>query len=376
MVRTHRHDERGIGSILTVVFFILVTSVVTIGFMRLSLVESEQSLEDSLSKAALAAAHSGVNDAKRALLYCEGNITADCTNGLVNQSCPGFYDSPNLRAAIGMPNPVRGAIAVGGAELNERYTCVVINKNTTDVRGSLSLDDMQKSTTVMPLRGVSAFNTIRLSWGLCPLNVCSSVGGLRYAEPRAAYRSANAYGSTYEYGQNWPSVLKASVYSYPGGGISYNPDGSTNIATRTTHLFPAEIGGVNSIGLASTVPRESIRCSNAGFAAAGARYSCQLTITGFNSSLSNVLQLSSLYTNTDYAVELFNGPSVVAFENVNPTIDSTGAVEDIYRRIKVRVRYQTSTPVLSNALDLGGGICKDFIVGQDPNIFSDNCTHY
>ena len=95
----NRQLEQGVASILTVIFFILIASVITIGFIRLSLNEGRQSLEDSLSKSALAAAYSGVSDAKRAILYClqykndpvgHPECDEDQAGSIYNQNCPGF----------------------------------------------------------------------------------------------------------------------------------------------------------------------------------------------------------------------------------------------------------------------------------------------
>ncbi len=400
-----RVREQGVASILTVIFFILIASVIATGFMRLSLNEGQQSLEDSLSKSALAAAYSGVSDAKRALLYClqykndpVGHPECDENQpaGINNPNCRGFFENQTLREAIGIPEPdaATGAIRVGDdptQATNERYTCVTIANDTFDVSERLTVDQPDSNTTLIPLRSASAFSAVRITWhraagaNLTNLNY----GGLGN-EVRANYRDSDAYGTYFKWSPSWPALLKMSLYGHPRSGIAYtdsadpNLDGSVNIKESTAYLYPRGSTTPLSVGVGALIPRQLTNC-NAGspHVVAGDEYLCQILITDLTSDpafnpASNVLylQLSAMYNDTDFVVELLgNSGNPVKFDDVSPEIDATGAVEDTYRRVKVRVRYQGSTPILPNAIDTGAGICKDFRVGADPNIFTENCGY-
>lgn len=397
-----RKSERGVASILTVVFFLLIASVVTIGFARLSLLEAEQALQDSLSKSALAAAYSGVNDGKRALLFClqaDLAVHPECdeTNatGINNQSCPGFFDNVNLRNNVGIPDPdpANGSIRVGddpNLSVNERYTCVIITNDTYDVSQPLIIDQPGENTTVIPIKSAASFNAMRISWQrrqLTPPNLTGLTYNGAGNEQRASYRDTDAYGATFKWNGEWPALMRASLYAHPKSNITYNPDGTTNITDKTAFLFPinAPLAGPQSVSVGALLPRQLTNCNSNGFtinpSVSSDRYICQLTITGLNAtspafdSANNelYLQLTNMYADTDVTVELLNTNTPVRFDNVSPQIDSTGAVENTFRRVQVRVRYHGSAPILPNAIDTGTGVCKNFIVGGDPSIFRETC---
>lgn len=403
-ISTNNLREEGVASILTVIFFILIASVVATGFLRLSLNEGEQALEDSLSKSALAAAYSGVNDAKRALLYClqyKNDPTHPCneavTTGINNPNCRGFFENSTLRQGIGIPepDPVDGSIHVGDdptRATNERYTCVTIANDTYDVSERLTVDQPDSNTTLIPLRSASAFNAVRISWHRA---AGANLTGLDYGglgnEVRANYRDTDAYGTYFKWRATWPAMLKMSLYGHPRSGITYadNPadpstDGTVNIKESTAYLYPRGAAAPLAVGVGATTPRQLTNCNPVTpHEAAGDDYLCQITIANLASDpafdpVNNVLylQLTGMYVDTDFVVELIGaGGNPVKFDDVSPEIDATGAVENTYRRVKVRVRYQGSTPLLPNAVDTGAGICKDFRVGAYSGIFSENCGY-
>lgn len=385
-IRQAVRDEQGIASILTVIFFILIISVITLGFMRVSILEGEQTLEDSLSKSALAAAYSGVNDAKRALLYCnENNAAPGCDEtGLNNPNCRGFFENASLRNALNIaePDPQTGGISVGDPAANERYTCVLISNDTYDVSGSLKLDQEQ-GTDIIPLRGVRAFTKVRISWQESGPGV--NLAGLNYGgRPASAnYRDTDAVGNAFDWQSSWPALMRMSFYSHPTGNINFSPPSGQEIINETTaFLYPQNTGTSTEIGLGALTQRHNVRCLSgaAGYTinhnSGPNRYSCQMTINGIpDQGVSDMyLQLTNQYVDTDYVVELLDaGNNVVKFNNVSPMIDSTGAVENVFRRVQVRLRFQGENPILPNALDVGTGICKNFSVSLDANQFSESC---
>ena len=181
-----------------------------------------------------------------------------------------------------------------------------------------------------------------------------------------------------------------SLYGHPNTGISYTDspdpvlDGSVNVREVTSYLYPRSSTTPLSIGVGALIPRQLANCNaTTPYKVADDEYLCQIIITnldsdaGFNPAANILyLQLTGMYVDTQFAVELLgSGGNPVKFDDVSPEVDATGAVEDTYRRVKVRLRYQGSTPILPNALDTGSGICKDFRVGGDPNTFSEDCGY-
>lgn len=377
-------DQRGIASILSVVFFILIASVVTVGFMRLALLESRQSLEDSLSKAALAAAYSGVNDAKRALLYCaQFPARPDECSDLSEDECPGFFGNATLQSKLGLlPVAGTGSIQVGDPTLNERYTCVIVTEDTYTVEGTLIPGSTEDATTLIPLRGTGNFNKVVISWHSDSL--ASTVAGLDYGGDAvsASYRDADSFSTYFRANPNWPALIGAHLMVQgQGQSISYNADGSiTGLDQRRWHFYPYGATGRDSVSVADA-SRQLVRCTETGreLKSRGGSYHCQIEITGLDALPgTRYLQLTGLYNKSDYVVELMQDNTSVRFDNVSPQIDSTGAVENVFRRVKVGLRYEGEgfggrNPILPNAIDTGAGLCKNFAVGGSSVEFSETC---
>lgn len=386
-VKSTVRDQRGIASILSVVFFILIASVVMVGFMRLALLEGRQSLEDSLSKAALAAAYSGVNDAKRALLYCSQFAArpAVCDN-LNNDKCPGFFGDINpdtFHNELGL-SQVAGTdnIQVGDPILNERYTCVIVTEDTYTVEGTL-IPGSSEATTLIPLRGTGNFNKVVISWHSDTLT--STIAGLDYDgdSVSASYRDADSFSTYFRANPNWPALIGAHLMVQgQGQPISYNADGSVAGLDQRRWLLYPYVGatGRDDVSVADAT-RQLVRCTENGreLKSGGGSYHCQIEITGLDALLgTRYLQLTGLYNKSDYVVELMQDNTSVRFDNVSPQVDSTGAVENVFRRVQVGLRYEGEgfggrNPILPNAIDTGAGLCKNFAVGGSSLEFSETC---
>lgn len=387
-------DQRGVASLLTVVFFILISSVITVGFMRMALLEGRQSLEDSLSKAALAAAYSGVNDAKRALLYCSQFAARPpaCAN-LNDTTCPGFSGNNDIQTVLGLDfDTSTNSIRVGELGLNERYSCVIVTEDTYTVEGTLIPGSAEDGTTLFPLRGTDpAFDAVTISWHQKTPARTSALGSLTYGDAtdmfNSSYRDSSAIDpAVYEADPDWPALVSAHLMTQTGDIDYSNPDGNvTGIDQRRWWLFPygGAAGGVDQTVVPSA-SRQLVRCSSSGIPLKtddGRRFHCQMTIRGIDTIVGvKYLQLTGLYNESDYVVEISRGGTQVRFDNVSPRVDSTGAVEDVFRRVEVSLRYEGKgfggrNPILPNAIDTGDGLCKNFAVGSVPDNYSEDCGY-
>src|SRR5688572_24951927 len=63
-----RGGEEGFVSLFSTIFFMLLVTVITIGFIQITATEQQQALNNDLSSSALASAQSGLEDGKRAVL--------------------------------------------------------------------------------------------------------------------------------------------------------------------------------------------------------------------------------------------------------------------------------------------------------------------
>jgi Tfp pilus assembly protein PilX len=75
--------EAGQVAIITVAIFMILFSVLVVSFTRMMVASARQTANDELRATALAAAESGVEDAKRVLTYCYANPSASgCSDEL------------------------------------------------------------------------------------------------------------------------------------------------------------------------------------------------------------------------------------------------------------------------------------------------------
>lgn len=362
--------EQGIVSILSVIFFIILMSIITISFLRIVTDEQTQVLQDDLSKGALAAARSGVEDAKRAMLLCRSKPAADqpqCYSDLSNQTCPGVFGSATMVGDLGLSQNADGSIRVGDPtnDNNQRYTCVTISRATPDYQGIAS-DGLG---TFIPLRTAApgGFNQVRISWhetardGPAAIPPAGSISlntnprrtewqngvGVRYvAMPRIQLVQFDT-----------AQPLSAQQDSSVGSFLVPNSSGSqTVIVSAVTQNGMPKRAAVNC-----TTPQAGFMCTavlNLNFA--------QLPTAQY------FMLLKTQYGTPHYKVELLNSGTVASLDDVQPEVDSTGAAANVYKRIISRIEYQADTFFTSNSIESGSSVCKDFSVAFDS--FTNPCA--
>lgn len=253
-------NERGEVSMLTLSIFMVAFSVLVVGFSYVMVSSVKQTTNDTLSYAASQAADSGVEDAKRILMYCMSKRTADggydsdaaCKKIMARridaQSCNDVLDSidkegvagklgitlkssgDSLRAKVGNTSDV-------DAEQNiEYYQCLKIASLTPDYIGYLQGDGEGKSY-IIPLRLVEKD-------GKTP-----ATAARLYIEWHKTAGTANSDGPAASIlrGKNWPDV--ATWQSVPTSGTKrpaamrvqfvsmphndLNPDGTPKAGARS-----------------------------------------------------------------------------------------------------------------------------------------------
>lgn len=161
--------ESGQASIMTAVMFILLFSVVTVSFTHIMSSNSRQTINNELSARALAAAESGIEDAKRILAYCLGTTpTPSACAGIVSatnlsidgQTCVDTNKLNLLSNQLGLGNRVNtgtGVVTVN-EDNGEAYLCLKIAPRTADYTGFLTADsgNGNGSSAIIPLKFVNA----------------------------------------------------------------------------------------------------------------------------------------------------------------------------------------------------------------------------
>lgn len=369
-------DEQGAVSLLTVIFFMIFISIIAVGFTTIVVADQRQAVDNDLAASALSAARNGVEDGKRILLYCNNNPSAvGCSDVLDKESCNvlGSGNGKILANALGIVSNASGEGVSGGApEYQQHFTCLRINKKTDDIEAPLN------STTdyVQRLKTEQAFQSLEVAWRI-------DSGGL--------LQNGSHISST-----GWPNVTAwNSSKRFPVLQLQIIPFVEADFAdlnileknTRTLFLVPCATGNTPCVGKAPNIgsdARSDINHRGIGsepivYAVCDpVKSSCSTTIGGFNGGDAGGTQyyarISLLYA--DSAILTLkaksSSDSLVKFDDVQPAIDSTGRTNDVFKRVKTRVSYN-SNYISANALSSAAPICKVMTVTNDGSSSSYDC---
>jgi len=390
----YRAQQSGFVAILTVIFFTLLMTVISVGFLRLMVQEQNQALQDDLSKSAYQSAQAGVEDAKRAILFCNSPaVQADpaekssCEDQLYTASCPGFNKAPSglhnyFYDKIGMPDAEAATTdspagtRVGSLAARQGYSCVIVTPDTASLQGYLT-PDTSSDATLLELKtsqNSPAYTSVRMRWhlldplkdGAVTIPVAGTFEGV--GNPRA---------------RDWPSapaLLRARTISLPElGNFTLN-----DMHVGNFFLYPsASVLGATNLRVYNDPPvQKEAKCTTNTATYGG--YACEAAITFTqNDHVTPVAQrgnryllLQAMYRPMNYEVTVFNGATQVLFDGVQPTIDATGYTNGVYRRVKVGVRLGSESLATNAALDTGLGFCKTFLVGVKESVYSnDECDY-
>lgn len=391
----HKTKQSGFVAILTVIFFTLLLTVISVGFLRLMIQEQNQALQDDLSKSAYQSAQAGVEDAKRAILHCASLPPDDresCEVYLHRSACPGFNASPNPFESIGIPTAGIGGSGVGSSEARQGYSCVIVTPDTRALNGKLELNT-SSDARLLELRTVADYTRIRIKWHqfdndniphIPPEGTFVDIDG-----PPDSSGNPRFPNWPSESGLSAPALLRAKLIALPNTGSFTLDPASNQVRVSDLFLYPSTRGNdARSVNVHKTTARYETKCipaitpdpSNPTKDYGG--YACAMDVT-FVDALNNpvpqsahrYLLLQAMYRTAHYEVTAYNGTTQVLFAGVQPTIDATGYTGDVFRRVQVKVSFGTDSLATNAALDTGLGFCKDFRVGGEPGVFDNtNCN--
>lgn len=372
-------SEAGFVSLFTVIFFMLLITVITVGFLRIMAIEQRQSIDNDLTANALAAAESGIEDGKRALLAYYDTATnptlkSDLAGAFAssNNNCDSLTSLPNVQTQIGINGQ-----AVGSSTLNQSYTCLNVKLNSPDYLGY-----SQTSTSeIFPLRGVGAYDQIKVSWHLLSASIGAEGDGRpQNLAPLVPFSLLPQTGGPQNWsGQGYPSYLRVQLFGYPSSGNFGRSE--LDARSRAVVLAPVQNGGAGVISLDAAdpshafdvskgSPNTAVQCGN-DFTQYGT-YLCTATISlpggaQFASTANNYyLRVTPIYGATHFRVQLIDSSSSsnVDMSDVQPIIDATGKAQDVYRRVQQRVRLNAITGVPEYVAESANTICKNMVVSN------------
>ena len=395
------YRERGAVSLFVVIFAMLLLTVVTVSFLRIVMTDLRQASDVDLSQSAFDSAQAGVEDAKRALLryqaYCSTTTDADCSS-LANQLS---VDTCNTALRIGGVVPgTTGEVPVqstssssASASFEQAYTCVTMRLNTEDVVGSVGsgVSKFISLKAADPSSGASTdFNEVTLSW-FSQQNLSSPTQPVSLqtrSAPSPLLRQTDWPASR-------PPILRVQLMQ-TGSSFTLSDFDSVNASSQsnanTLFLYPTSNGATSAgfVGrdIRSSGPGDSpdaasptdtplpIRCEPT---VASGGYACSVRLSlpepVGGGSRQGYLRITPFYGATNFQVKLSNSGTPLNFKAVQPSIDSTGRANDIFRRVETRVDLNADGSSLPDAaVDVSTEFCKDFAV-SDNSFINGTCSY-
>lgn len=386
MVMITRRHESGAVSLFIVIFAMLLITIVTVSFIRLSLKDQQQSSASDLSQSAYDSAVAGTEDAKRALIYYRtvcSNGDAKCaavTSALNSSTC-----NEGLKNVVSVtPNKevqVQQSQSSNDTQLNQAYTCVTIDLQTVDYLAPVEAN----TSRLIPLKSTAPFTTVKIEWYTAKdLGAAGTAVNLLSdtSATQPLYKQAN-------WSVNTPSLLRTQLMQFGSDFTldSFDAGNTLNSNANTIFLYPTGRSGIaRTVTQNWNIAQEDIRKTPIGSPQptqcsgdlAGGGYACSVTLTlpqaigASSNDRTAYLRLTPLYNGAHFRVSLGGG---ALFDGVQPSIDSTGRANDQYRRVESRVDLvDTTFPFPEATIDLTGNLCKDFLVTNRTADFKNSCT--
>ena len=416
--------ESGQASMVTVAMFMMLFAAIAVSFTFVVISASRQALNDSLQSSAKIAAESGVEDAKRLIVYCYnkrqlggGYSSADdqklCSQviGKLSTQLEGMGCDEILKPMhdIGTISEVEqesngrgyrvkvGNNGGGDNENNEYYQCLKIATKTDNYQGIVN--NLGKSV-IVPLRVVDINNQaavidrLEIEWHR---NVTGNDG-----DDPAVMNGAQGTGlpkATTWNSSNRPAVLRVERVGVPKGTFTLNSLAESDTALT---LRPSVKKNVSNYRLGDYKPqypfndRDKIAPNSQYYDQHGNKiapiveatcknnngeYACK-TIFDQESLYTDktyYLRINAIYRSTHFKITAYQGKDKLYFDGVQPLVDVTGRSSDSFSRIQARLKPSFDKNADSTnwwpeyVIDTNGKVCKDIEVQYDEG--EDRCPH-
>ena len=430
MIRMRRgRDERGQASMVTVAMFMMLFAVVAVSFTYIVVTSTRQTVNNTLQASAKSAAESGIEDAKRLLVYCYDKYPSgqeiDDTDKLCQAVIGHTMSDTNCTNVLNAlaDSKVAGSfkiesdggdghrVSVGGTGVDgsnpEYYQCLRIATRTKTYEDILNENG---SSVIIPIRAVHEDGrpanptTIVIRWhrnllgedgdGLAELNNTSGTG----LPSKSTWLSG---------GQNRPAAVRAEVLEAPRQNVSTadlvqndaavtlrpvndsgTPD-SNSVApndSKAIAIFDLK-PAYNTGDLTQQQPNDQYRYGDplkaasckSGKSSSSSSYACYAALKpykevagdgNFDSTNSDLyLRLNTIYKDTHFEVSIWTDTEQLYFDGVQPQVDVTGKSADSFARLSARLKQVKSGDEdrwwPEYAIDTEGEVCKNIDVFYD-----------
>ena len=372
--------QSGAVSLFEVIFGAMLLTIVTIGFMRLMIMDQRQSSNNDLSQSAYDAALAGVEDAKRVVRAAQtGNIqAAGVLNGPIN--C-------NMVAASGVVGGSTSGDTIiqtgtgAGKRFDQAYTCVKITMKSQD----FVYKSIEDKSQLIPLRATSSFNRISIEW--YRRDDESNLGGANAVNTEIS--TTGELPARNSWHSNTPQLMRAQLIN-PGPTFSLSTLDTTGVTSFfRPNVLRSDVAGQDGTAVSSKTsdrPRATdgnehnngtniVSCSKT-FKFSG-EYSCKAVIDVDEiaaGSETAFLRLTSIYKGGSVKVSLQKTDgTIVNFDGVQPIVDSTGRASNLFRRVEARLQIGDDFAYPDNAIELKNSLCKDFSVSGSGSAVAGRC---
>ena len=417
--------ESGQASMVTVAMFMMLFAAIAVSFTFVVISASRQALNDSLQSSAKIAAESGVEDAKRLIVYCYnkrqlggGYSSADdqklcsqvigkLSDDLEGTGCDdilGKLDNINYNKSFAVEEEGGRGYRVkvgnnggGSNENNEYYQCLKIATKTDNYQGIVN--NLGKSI-IVPLRVVDGNNNaavidkLEIEWHR---NVTGNDGD-DPADMKGAKGTGLPPAGTWNSGNsNRPAVLRVErVGVSKVNSFSLNDLADSDTALTLRPSVNKKVGNYrlgdykprypfndrDKIAPNSqyydqygnkTAPIAEAACTDGG--GSNNEYACKTTFYGDPLDTVNTdyyLRINAIYRSTHFKITAYGpGGNKLYFDGVQPLVDVTGSSSDSFSRIQARLKPSFDKNADSTnwwpeyVIDTNGKVCKDIEVQYD-----------
>lgn len=380
-------DEAGEASFVSVAMFTILFAATTVSFTYVVTQNYRRTTNSTLQSTAKAAAESGIEDAKRMLIYCSGhpgdNLCSAMNRKLDDQACEAIINEANpgnfsITKGDGGNSVKVGNTSDKNGQNAEYYQCLKIAKNTKDVEYTVD----EGKSKIIPLRFTGTPpSSITLHWHNTNSTLDGQIGNL---DPYDNLPQRTEWVNN----NKRPAILRVEIASYPTSGTFSVSDLAYSDSAVT--LRPVVEGsGTGSINMWSTYHPVAYDRPNAGFGGNSNRaplapancsnvdnsYACSIKLGNpyynewtFSSDRIYYLRVSAIYRGTHFKISVGGNTE---FDNVQPEVEVTGRSADSYARVKARLEPVYNDGNGSNkwypeyAVSTGGQVCKDMNVYYD-----------
>lgn len=346
--------KHGVVSIFIVIFTTLLITVIATSFVRLMILDQQRAINSDLADSAYDSALTGVEDAKRALIKYEREICGKSSSSNCQNITNTFLRGQHCGAVQGILGGadvndevlIASNVSSNDAKLDQAYTCVKIKYYTDDY--TRDLDGNSGEQIILPLNFTADSQELQLSWHDSSKD--QAIGSM----------------TSFNVGDkpSWPSSWRTAPVTLMVQYIDANSD-----EMPTLYLRPSSNGDSADFNYDDTDPSSDkdapvfpVNCNNTG------AYRCvvnlHLPTTVSAGDRQKFLKVTKIYGNKTTINFGFNR-SGIAFNGIQPEIDSTGRANYIVRRVKARVEFTTGNfPVPTASLSIGSDLSKEFEVTE------------